>query len=688
MQQPLGGFSGPGVQPEGGARRSLAVNGRTTAVGMGAGQGHRGGLPLEGDIRHLARSWSGSSNHSLSVGRLSPQQQQQQQQQRMTPALPPGHQVFRSSSSGGSGGGSRGGSSGGSSRTASGSGSSIPHIAQAESLQPVAAGALDTIYEGGESEGVDGSSSDPSHMLSGTEGYTTGDDTAGEEVGIFPQEGDREWQQTPPGQIKGGYVAAQVRARTSQQQQQRVPAPPPPAPPLSLSKLKDPFRQQQQQMVRAQEALMQQRQQQQHAAHVRHSLGPGAIAAAAAASANQRAVIQHQQQMAAAAAAAAVAQQRQEAAGVQDAADVVAVAASAAAAAAAAAASEAQGHSMAATAGFLNPQTPVNLSAVTQAVAARLQHQQQGQFFTQPAQTPVTDSAPQRQRMASAAFSQAADAHTLPGGGYGSVRHASVSPTAAAVRANDSSWERGTAAIDYGSGSGGASATVINPSFESGVDTPDGWGRKSLAGLYNSSAGPSYGASNVPRASLSAAAASSGGEGRFVGDYHGLPRDWVPPATGVMQQLPGPRISAAASSLPNARRSTLHTAGLPPRFSQQQQQQLHTHPFASAGEPGRPSLRFAGTSSTSISSGSSSNFGVVNGEYIIPSVLRVVTTCPEARGLTQQLNTQEELTPHQRCLALLRWAYGVYKQLPREARTVSGFNHGCCGVLSPVIVCG
>jgi hypothetical protein len=69
--------------------------------------------------------------------------------------------------------------------------------------------------------------------------------------------------------------------------------------------------------------------------------------------------------------------------------------------------------------------------------------------------------------------------------------------------------------------------------------------------------------------------------------------------------------------------------------------------------------------------GSSSSSGVVNAEYIIPSVMRVIVGCPEGVELAARLRGQQDLTPHQRCLALMRWAFGVYAQLPEEARTVS-----------------
>eukprot|EP00775_Hariotina_reticulata_P001925 gene1925-2257_t len=60
--------------------------------------------------------------------------------------------------------------------------------------------------------------------------------------------------------------------------------------------------------------------------------------------------------------------------------------------------------------------------------------------------------------------------------------------------------------------------------------------------------------------------------------------------------------------------------------------------------------------------------GVIIGEYIIPSVMRVIASCPEGTELNRQLNSKLDLTPHQRCLAMLRWAFGVYSQLPGEAR--------------------
>jgi hypothetical protein len=71
-----------------------------------------------------------------------------------------------------------------------------------------------------------------------------------------------------------------------------------------------------------------------------------------------------------------------------------------------------------------------------------------------------------------------------------------------------------------------------------------------------------------------------------------------------------------------------------------------------------------------VKQGSSGGSGVILGEYIIPSVMRVIVTCPEGAELNRQLSSKLDLTPHQRCLAMLRWAFGVYSQLPGEARQV------------------
>jgi hypothetical protein len=85
---------------------------------------------------------------------------------------------------------------------------------------------------------------------------------------------------------------------------------------------------------------------------------------------------------------------------------------------------------------------------------------------------------------------------------------------------------------------------------------------------------------------------------------------------------------------------------------------------AAAANGSRPSTAAGGSSSSSTS-------GVVNAEYIIPSVMRVIVGCPEGVELAARLRGHQDLTPHQRCLALMRWAFGVYGQLPEEARTVS-----------------
>ncbi|KAF6256046.1 hypothetical protein COO60DRAFT_147232 [Scenedesmus sp. NREL 46B-D3] len=153
------------------------------------------------------------------------------------------------------------------------------------------------------------------------------------------------------------------------------------------------------------------------------------------------------------------------------------------------------------------------------------------------------------------------------------------------------------------------------------VDSSSGWGRKSLAGLY---------CTGQQRAAAAAAAAAGGGGVGTVGVIYGGA------AAGRTSLMPCSSDSSSSGSGHVAARSSAIAAAA-----------------AGAARGGRPS----------------SAAGVEAGEYVIPSVMRVIVACPEGVQLAARLRGQQDLTPHQRCLALMRWAFGVFAQLPEKART-------------------
>jgi hypothetical protein len=65
----------------------------------------------------------------------------------------------------------------------------------------------------------------------------------------------------------------------------------------------------------------------------------------------------------------------------------------------------------------------------------------------------------------------------------------------------------------------------------------------------------------------------------------------------------------------------------------------------------------------------------------------VIVGCPEGVELAARLRGQQDLTPHQRCLALMRWAFGVYAQLPEVARTVSTLASDMMWFMSGCVWC-
>jgi hypothetical protein len=357
----------------------------------------------------------------------------------------------------------------------------------------------------------------------------------------------------------------------------------------------------------------------------------------------------------------------------QDAADVALIAAAAAAAAAASSQQQQQlHHSFAATGGFLRPQTQIDLSAVTEAVAARLiSHQQQQQLTCQ-----------QQQQQAGFAGSPAAYSpdNTIPAAAAPSntAAYSSYSTNSSPPGGATGSIWCTNSTINYGSGSG-AQAPGSMPG--SNTSSADGWGRKSLAGLYSSSAVQRTANIGSTGADGSGGNRAAGGYGQLVGDYSGLQNSW-----GAGSAAAAAAAGAAASMQPAN-----------PANMQGMNMYSHTAPAAgvqgfpmdstaaAAGGVTRPRTAArpgsSGSTSSASSGGGGGRAGVVLGEYIIPSVLRVVVRCPEGQGLAVQLVGQAQLTPHQRCLAMLRWAFGVYRQLPQEARTVSHSWHRRCWLL-------
>jgi hypothetical protein len=616
------------------------------------------------------RSWSGSSGGNTRTAGAPGgyQQQQQQQQQQKAPSAPGAsraaaslaqqqQQSFSATSRNGSGsGGGGGGFNAHDNAAASGS---------------LAGSALDTIYEAGESEGVDGSSSDPSRgHATGASGPDSGGYTSADEEGMSADEGafagarqqlqqqysgdDAEaWdgydeqQQHDDEHGAGAYQLAPPPPPQQQQQQLRAP---PPAPPLRLSKLKPPGaqRQGQQQLassaavsraavgaLRQSHVMQQQQPQQQYApAPSSSTAGAATIAAAAAAAANQRAARAQQEQ-------AALAQMQQ--AGSDAEVDLQQ--------------QLRQDAGLAATGGFMSPATQhIDLSAITEAVAARLlgttqqqQQQQQQQAYTGSPHSPVMQQVGLHAPI------------TPPATYYYSAPHAAAwadcgsSPAAAAAGVNNTvSYGSGSRAWSSG-GRGQAQGSGSNPA--SRPDSANGWGRNSLAGLYASGASAQHAAGSVsppPQvqwAPAAGAGADESGGTAFVGDYSsfGLQHQHQ------YQHQAAAAAAAAAASLPegliHSRAAAVSSAS-------------HAA-FAAAGGGASSSSSSAARRSVVASS------GVAAAEYIIPSVLCAVANCPEGRGLAQQLVATAGLTPHQRCLAMLRWAFGVYQQLPLEARRVS-----------------
>jgi hypothetical protein len=240
-----------------------------------------------------------------------------------------------------------------------------------------------------------------------------------------------------------------------------------------------------------------------------------------------------------------------------------------------------------------------------------------------------------------------------------------------AAAASGISWASTHNTISYGSGSGGlaspgAYAAGLNPG--SRPDSTEGWGRKSLAGLYStSSTGPRPQGHRASSAAYATANDNTDGQ-QCVGVYDGLPgTPWGSERAAAGAANPRPSAGAVLqAALPTAVQAVKRVSAVGPltaTSASMQAVQGHYPAAYSAVRPGR-------SSSSSAASSQGSRGGAVSVEYIIPSVMRVVVTCPEAQGLVVQLNGQAQLTPHQRCLALLRWAFGVYRQLPREARTV------------------